>query len=180
MACQRSGPKQWKQCNVKPPFHRESNTGNLNGRTWSSGFIIDPKGASAAQQRPKVQDFIKQKRRVLLIDVFQAASAAAPRNRSHNHFLTFNLSDDACGVQDILTALAFLQKSQSKPVELVGSGDAAIWSYFAAAVAPAAVDLHADISSFKGSDEEFLRVLNVPGIQRAGGLAAKLALTESK
>jgi len=144
-------------------------------------LVIDPKGASAAQQRPKVQDFIKQKRRVLLIDVFQTASAVAPRNRSHNHFLTFNLSDDACRVQDILTAIAFLQKSQTRPVELVGLGDAAVWSYFAAAVAPATVDLHADISSFNGSDEEFLHLLDVPGIQRAGGLAAaKLALAESK
>jgi hypothetical protein len=143
-----------------------------------AALVVHPKGAAAALQTPEVAALVKQHRLVLLIDAFQTASAIAPRNRSHQHFLTFNLSDDACRVQDILTALAFLQQSSSKPVELIGLGDAAVWSYFAAAVAPVPIHLHADLANFSGSDEDFLRVLNVPGIQRAGGLnAAKLALT---
>jgi hypothetical protein len=141
-----------------------------------TALVIDPKGAAAAKQSPEVAALIKEHRRILMIDTFQTGRAVAPRKRSHEHFLTFNLSDDACRVQDILTALAFLQQS-SKPAELIGLGDAAIWSYFAAAVAPIPVSLHADVSNFKGTDEEFLRVLNIPGIQRAGGLnAAKAAL----
>jgi hypothetical protein len=143
-----------------------------------AALVVHPKGAAAARESAEVAALIKQKRRILLIDAFQTGSAIAPRNRSHEHFLTFNLSDDACRVQDILTALAFLRQSETVPPELIGLGDAAVWSYFAAAVAPTPVDLHADIASFTGSDEDFLRVLNVPGIQRAGGLrAAKLVLT---
>jgi len=132
-----------------------------------AALVVDAKGAAAARQSPEVAALLKQHKKVLLIDVFQTGSAVAPRNRSHEHFLTFNLSDDACRVQDILTAMAFLH-----PAELIGIGDAAVWSYFAAAIAPVPVKLHADISSFHGSDEDFLRVLNVPGIQRAGGLQA--------
>jgi dienelactone hydrolase len=141
-----------------------------------AALVIDPKGAASAKQSPEVAALMKEHRRVLLIDTFQTGSAIAPRNRSHEHFLTFNFSDDACRVQDILTALAFLHQS-SGPVELIGLGNAGVWAYFAAAVAPIPVTLHADISNFNGTDEAFLRVLNVPGIQRAGGLqAAKLAL----
>ncbi len=141
-------------------------------------LVVHPKGAAAALKSPEVAALIKQNRLVLLIDAFQTGSAVAPRDRSHKHFLTFNLSDDACRVQDILTALAFLQQSSSKPVELIGLGDAAVWSYFAAAVAPVPIGLHADIAGFTGSDDDFLRVLNIPGIQRAGGFnAAKLTLT---
>jgi dienelactone hydrolase len=144
----------------------------------AAALVVHSKGAAAARQTPEVAALIKDNRRVLLIDAFQTGSATAPRNRSHDHFLTFNLSDDACRVQDILTALAFLQQSQTAPVELVGLGDAAVWSFFAAAVSPTPIHLHADISTFGGSDEDFLRLLNVPGIQRAGGIgAAKLALT---
>ncbi len=140
-------------------------------------LVVHPKGAAAALQTPEVAALIKQNRLVLLIDSFQTGSAVAPRDRSHQHFLTFNLGDDACRVQDILTALAFLQQSSSKPVELIGLGNAAIWSYFAAAVAPSPIHLHADLAGFTGTDEDFLHILNVPGIQRAGGLnAAKLAL----
>jgi dienelactone hydrolase len=144
-----------------------------------TALVIDPQGAEAAKQSPEVVALLKQKRRVLLIDAFQTGSAVAPRNRSHDHFLTFNFSDDACRIQDILTALAYLHQSNEK-VELIGLGDAAVWAYFAAAVAPEPVNLHANISGFKGTDQDFLKMLNVPGIQRAGGLkAAQIALAKN-
>jgi len=144
-------------------------------------LVIDPKGTAVARQSPEVAALVKQKRRVLLIDAFQTGSAVAPRNRSHNHFLTFNLSDDACRVQDILTAIAFLQQSAPNgQVEVIGLGDAAIWVYFAAAVAPTPVRLQGNVAGFVGTDEDFLLHLNIPGIQRAGGLqAARLALSNS-
>ena len=52
-------------------------------------------------------------------------------------FLTFNKSDDANRVQDILSALAWLHQASPKgsKVGLVGVGKAAIWCEFAAAVA---------------------------------------------
>ena len=62
---------------------------------------------------------------------------------------------------------------------LIGLGDAAVWAHFAASVAPVPVNLHADIFNFKGTDEDFLKVLNVPGIQRAGGLNARNALAKN-
>ena len=163
---------------LEPSLHWRSHPRHSDRWRRSATLVVHPKGAAAALQTPEVAALVKKHRLVLLIDAFQTASAIAPRNRSHEHFLTFNLSDDACRVQDILTALAFLQQSSSNPVELIGLGNAAVWSYFAAAVAPVPIDLHADLANFAGSDEDFLRVLNVPGIQRAGGLnAAKLALT---
>jgi dienelactone hydrolase len=137
-----------------------------------AALVVHADGAAAARQTPEVAALIKQHRRVLLIDAFQTGSAVAPRNRSHEHFLAFNLSDDACRVQDILTALAFLQKPQAAPVTLIGLGNAAVWSHFAAAAAPVAVNLEADMGNFAGTDADFLRVLNVPGVQRAGGLNA--------
>jgi hypothetical protein len=88
-------------------------------------------------------------------------------------FLTFNKSDDANRVQDILTALAWLHQPET---ELIGLGKAAVWALFAAAISPAPVELHADISKFAGSDDDFLSALFVPGIQRAGGLRAAGAL----
>lgn len=139
-------------------------------------LVVDPKGAASARQSPEVAELIKQKRRILLIDAFQTGSAVAPRNRSHNHFLTFNFSDDACRIQDILTAAAFL----GGPVEVLGLHEAAVWSYFAAAVSPIPLKLRSETANFNGTDDEFLRVLNIPGIQRGGGLeAAKLALKQS-
>ena len=83
-------------------------------------------------------------------------------------FLTFNKSDDANRVQDILTALAWLKQPKT---QLIGLGKAAIWTEFAAAIAPVPVDLQADLAGFQGTAEEFVKDFFVSGIRRAGGLA---------
>lgn len=135
--------------------------------TWTDGkgtpiLIVD--GKSNVAGRP-----------TLAIDVFQPSPS---RKSDVKHFLTYNQSADACRVQDILTALAWLHGKYPGPIELVGSGPAAIWAQFAAAVSPVPLKLRAELGNFHGSDEDFLQQFNVPGIQRAGGLEAARHLTE--
>lgn len=137
-------------------------------------LVVHPEGAEAARKSAEAASLLKAGRAVLLIDAFQTGTAVAPRDRSVKNFLTFNKSDDANRTQDILTALAWLHAPKT---ELVGLGKAAIWCQFAAAVAPEPVDLHADVGSFTGTDEEFIANYFVPDIQRAGGLAAARRLT---
>lgn len=136
-------------------------------------LVVHPDGAEAARKDPAAQELLREGRAVLLIDAFQTGSAVAPRDRSVKMFLTFNKTDDANRAQDILTAMAWLK--QPKP-QVVCLGKTAIWCEFAAAVAPVAVDLRADISSFQGTDDDFVKDFFVPGIQRAGGLNAARAL----
>jgi dienelactone hydrolase len=132
-------------------------------------LIVHPDGAGAARNTPEAARLIQSRRAVLMIDAFQTGSAMAPRNRSAKMFLTFNKSDDANRVQDILTALAWLRQPET---ELIGVGQAAVWTLFAAAISPEVVQLHADISAFHGADDDFVSNFFVPGIQRAGGLKA--------
>ena len=94
-----------------------------------------------------------------------------PRDHSTKNFLTFNKSDDAQRVQDILTALAWLHKKYPGPIDLIATGTReGIQAQVAAALAPVPVNLHNDIHAFHGTDEDFLQYFNVPGIQTAGGL----------
>ena len=132
-------------------------------------LVVGPDGAEAARATPQVKALVAAGRPVLLIDAFQTGGAVAKRDTSARHFLTFNKTDDANRVQDILTALAFLNQPG---VKLVGLGKAAVWCQFAAAVAKAPVSLEADLAGFGGSDQDFIDRFFVPGIQRAGGLAA--------
>jgi dienelactone hydrolase len=108
----------------------------------------------------------------LLLTVFQTGEAVRPRNRSAEFFLTFNRTDDQNRVQDILTALAYLKQEGAKDPRLVGSGNAAVWALFAAAVAPEPVALEGSLDGFVGEDKDFIDRFFVPGIQRAGGLEA--------
>jgi hypothetical protein len=147
--------------------------------TGSPLLLVDEQGAAAARQSPHAQAALTAGRPVLFIDAFQTGSAVALRDRSHRYFFTFNRSDDANRVQDILTALAFLLKQTSEKVELRGTGKAGVWCLFAAAVSDARLTLKAELEGFDGKDEDFLRQFFVPGIQRAGGLDAGLRLTHS-
>lgn len=142
-------------------------------------LVLHPDGAAAARQEPTIKNMIRAHRPVLLIDAFQTGSAVAPRDRSVRHFLTFNQTDDACRVQDILTALAFFYSRQKKTVELIGFGKANIWIEFASAVAPIPVKLGSRITDFQGGDEDFIKQFFIPGIQYAGGLTVADHLNHS-
>jgi dienelactone hydrolase len=132
-------------------------------------LVVHPDGAEAARRTPEVARLLASGRAVLAIDAFQTGGAVAPRDRSVSMFLTFNKSDDANRVQDILTALAWLNAPSTR---LIGLGKAAVWCTFAAAVARQPVDLQADLGAFTGSDEDYIKEFFVPGLERAGGLQA--------
>ncbi|MEO8025953.1 MAG: acetylxylan esterase [Bryobacteraceae bacterium] len=149
---------------------------------WHAGkgmplLVVNPEGAAAAWKTAPVLSAIAAGRPVIAIDAFQTGSAVAVRDRSHRYFLTFNKSDDANRVQDILTTLAYLRSEGHAKVELKGTGKAGIWTLFAAAVSPGDLALDADTVGFKGTDDDFLNKFFVPVIQRAGGLDAAMRIT---
>ncbi len=151
----------------------------IPGRGKGAVLVIDPEGSAHARQSAAIAKLTAAGESVLMIDAFQTGAAIEPRKAKPEFFLTFNKSDDANRVQDILTALRFLDSRGEKPVILAGSGKAAVWTLFAAAVAPMQLKLSADLAGFRGSDDEFIRDLLVPGIQRAGGLDTALKLTRN-
>ena len=112
----------------------------------------------------------------LKITVFQTGASVAPRDRSNSMFLTFNKTDDAERVQDILTALKWLDQDSTK---LVCRGNAAVWCTLAASVSPKNVQLDAPIPPlFHGADQEWIDFMFIPSIQRAGGWPAVLKLVK--
>jgi dienelactone hydrolase len=142
------------------------------GNGVPSILLVGPDGAEATRQSPVAQELIRAGKPVLIVTTFQTGDAVAPRDRKAKHFLTFNRSDDANRVQDILTALAYLKQEGAQNLRVVGLGNAAIWGLFAAAAAPVPVIFDGNVNSFAGTDNEYIDQFFVPGIQRAGGLEA--------
>jgi dienelactone hydrolase len=143
-------------------------------------LLLHPGGGEVAQTTQAFRDLRKKRRPVLVIDAFQSGRAAAPRNRSVTHFLTFNMTDDAARVQDILTALAYLRSQTKGPVELIGLEKASVWALFAAALAPPEIVFSPNIGPFGGKDDEFIRDFFVPGIQKMGGIGAAMRVISSR
>lgn len=150
----------------------------LKGKRGAT-LIVHPDGAGAARKSAQATQAAAAARTVLAIDAFQTGSVVAPRDRSHRFFLTFNRSDDANRVQDILTAIAYLRQAGESDISVVGIGKAAVWATFAAAVSDVPVQLQAPLGSFKGEDQDYIDNFFVPGIQRAGGLRAAQMLTRT-
>jgi hypothetical protein len=140
-------------------------------------LFLHPDGAEAARKSPEFAALVRTGRPIYTIDAFQTGAAVAPRDRDAKMFLTFNKSDDANRVQDILTVLRWLDVPD---VELVGVGKAAVWCQFAAAISRRHVILKADVSNFTGTDQEYVDRFFIPGIQRAGGLRVARLLSENR
>jgi hypothetical protein len=110
----------------------------------------------------------------MTIDAFQTGSAVAPRDTSARGFTSYNQTNDAARVQDILTALEYLRsRSKAQTVNLVGLEIAGVWSYFARAMAGAGVNLAADLTQFAAdTDAEYLNRFHAPGLRQAGDFRA--------
>lgn len=153
--------------------------GVLSGGGMPTRLVVHPGGMEAARSDARVKKWLASGETLLLIDAFQTGASKAPRDRSHRHFLTFNNSDDAERVQDILTSLAWMQRKGGGSLKVSGLGNAAVWAAVAAAVAPVAVTA-TEAAQFQGTDAEWERVCFVPGIQRAGGWKAVQMLTNRR
>jgi dienelactone hydrolase len=128
-------------------------------------LVIDPDGADAARRDARVAELIHASKAVLLIDVFQTGKAVAPRDLTKLFIPTFNASDDANRVQDILTALRYLEAQQAGIPALLAIGKAGAWAHYAKAMAPMDVALSADAGTCPSSDADFINDLFVPGVQ---------------
>jgi hypothetical protein len=127
--------------------------------------VIHPDGSDAARRDTRVADLIRAGKLVLLIDVFQTGKAVAPRDLSQQFISTFNASDDANRVQDILTALRYLDAEHAGGPALLAIGKAGAWARYAKAIAPIDFALMADAGSCPSSDEDFINELFVPGVR---------------
>jgi dienelactone hydrolase len=146
----------------------------LVGNGKASTLVVHDGGAEQARSHESVNRAIKKGDSLLLIDAFQTGAAAQPRDLTKvKHVLTFNRSDDAERVQDILSAVAYLRSQGSGRVRVTGIGKASVWAAVAAAVAPDGwMSVTEKPQAFSGTDDELRQWLYVPGFQRAGGWAA--------
>jgi len=146
-------------------------------------LVVHPQGKDAVISMnqpafPLVRRLLKARRAVFSIDCFLVGELkTGERRRTAEHWLTYNRTDLAFRVQDILTAIAYLgSRDDIRRIDLVGLDAAGVWCLLANALAPqvrrAAIDMNGfsdDKSAWEGDDF-------IPGILRAGGAGIASAL----
>ncbi|MBI2201891.1 MAG: acetylxylan esterase, partial [Armatimonadetes bacterium] len=154
-------------------------------------ILIHPEGKSAWAESGSdspgdlVQALLAKKMGVLTLDTFltgeyQRRGGCTGRNLGGMaHWTTYNRTDAAERIQDVLTAVSFLKaRPSTAAVHLVGWGRAGLLCLFARALTPnvgrAVIDAaQADM----GSDEAWLADRFIPGLQWCGGVNAAVALS---
>lgn len=128
-----------------------------------------------------VNSLIQSGSTVVTINSFpgiQNSSAAS----KYKFFTTYNRTDAANRVQDILTALAFINHklkagNQQTAVRVMALDKAGAWALLARGLAPQIDRMTVDAALFDTeSDEEFLKLLPIPGIRRAGDFTTAMTI----
>jgi dienelactone hydrolase len=121
--------------------------------------------------------------RVLVVEPFglrKPASQPAPGRGATKFFTCFNRTDAAEAVYDILTVLGMVvHEDRTRQVNLIGFGKMGPLCLVARAMIPdePAVEKNVacilDMNQFEeGTDQAYLRQIDIPGIERIGGLRA--------
>jgi len=141
-----------------------------------AAMIVHPQGAEAALGSPRSPSPLAQelkKRGCLLfaIDAFQTGEAADPsRKMERPYFSTYNRTDDAQRVQDILTGLVYLEEAwRPNRIAVIGQGAAGLWSLLARPFFRTPLALVADVAGFDTADDAaYLESLHIPLLRQAG------------
>ena len=144
---------------------------DANGR---GDLIDDAKPAAGAL----VTGLLARGQRVLAIDCFLTGEASGERKRDIKYFTTYNRTDVAERVQDILTAIAYLRgRGDVTGVNVVGVDDAGLWCLLACGLTEKIGAVAADAARFDStSDDAFLERLPCPHLRAAGDFVTAAAM----
>ncbi len=134
---------------------------------------------------PLVRGLIDAGKAVMAIDTFLVGEhhdprALTERRRKGNFMDTFQPTNAACRVQDVLTALAYLRfrRDLTDTVSLVGLGQAGLWCLLAGAVDTGVGRAFVDIQGFDANDDAaWVASYYVPCIRSIGDVNTAGALT---
>ena len=163
--------------NPLPSLFLTPKAGQENGSTT---LIVHPQGAmnlinpETGEPTRLVADLLAAGESVLGIDPFltgahSSADGKVIRDTSDRYFTTYNRTDAALRVQDIVTALTYLKSQIAvSNLNLIGLGEAGLWCLLAAGFADVGRTV-VDANRFDNdNDEAYLQNLPIPSIRRVG------------
>lgn len=145
----------------------------------TSTLLIHPHGMDALYA-PIIEALLDKSHTVYAIDPFGTGQNIGEENPEEprgggRFFNTFNRTDDAERIYDIALALRHIPDG---PVNIVGFGNAGLWTLIAGAITERTdLQIASDINAFNTATEnDYLNRLPIPGILKAGGLPNAAAL----
>ncbi|MCW5966027.1 MAG: acetylxylan esterase [Bryobacterales bacterium] len=140
-------------------------------------ILVHPDGGAAALASQEMLTRAGKDATVYAPEIYQTGAAKAAVTERHLHHTTFNWSDDAQRVQDLLTTVAYAKAQGAMRIRILGSQQGNAWAILAAAMSKGSAIVEAPPFSAHpewGHDEWLAEHCFIPGLQRAGGIPAAL------
>jgi hypothetical protein len=139
---------------------------------------------AASRPGPLIRKLLEQGKCVAAIDAFllgeHNSPLASPVPRATGSFPdTFEPTDTACRVQDVITSIEYLRtrRDLSGKTQLIGLGDGGIWCLFAAALDDHVERLAIDANKFANEDDNaWVAQYYIPSIRSLGDVITAAAL----
>lgn len=156
---------------LTPKTERENGSATLIVHPQGAMNLINPETGKPTRL---VSHLLDAGGTVLGVDIFRtgahrAADGKVIRDTTNRYFTTYNRTDAALRVQDVLNAIAYLKSQIAvSAINLVGLGEAGLWCLLAAGFA--AIDRTVvDANQFdNNNDTVYLRSIPIPSIRRVG------------
>ena len=150
-------------------------------------LLVHPEGKAALLDEQgfptgSLKEYLDRGSPVLALDCmgtgeFVNDASATNRGERKGHFPTYNLTDTACRVQDILLGETYLAKRFGKPAEMVGLAGAGGWVLLAHGLADRSASTTVDLSGLDTTDDAcFVNNLYIPNIRRVGDFVTSIIL----
>lgn len=141
-------------------------------------MVVDPLPAALKLAPETIEirnQLVRAGQTVLILKVFPGERQIPAE---YKFFTTYNRTDAALRVQDILTALAWSKSQYPRAaINLVANGDAGLWALLARGIAPAIDRMIVDAAGFNNqSDDQYVARLPIPGLRRAGDFTTAVSL----
>jgi pimeloyl-ACP methyl ester carboxylesterase len=138
----------------------------------STVVVVAPEGKDVCLvDEPLVQALLQGGYAVILLDAFGTGESVTFAREEERHFLTFNRTDLANRVQDVVTTTTHALGS-AKAVDLVGVRQSGLWALLARPYLPDVRVTVCDMGNTNYDDDEaFTGEDRLPGVRQFGGVA---------
>lgn len=141
-------------------------------------LIASPDSEFVSGSKELIEQLVKAGHTVAFLNCFPGKTGTAEANK-YKFIATYNRLNDANRVQDLITAIAYLNKVKGNGrLNVIGLKEAGLYALLARSYVTGVDQMVVDAAQFDNkNDEEFLKRLAIPGVRRAGDFTTAVAVS---
>ncbi len=140
-------------------------------------LLVSPDSEFVSGSKELIDQLVKAGHHVAFLTAFPGQNGGGDKPK-YNFIATYNRLNDAQRVQDVLTAIAYLNKIKgAAKLNVIGLKEGGLYALLARGFASGIDQMVVDAAQFdNNNDEDFLQRLAIPGLRRAGDFTTAAAL----